>query len=433
MAVTTLSSGEVVVPMSSILDALEGVLSEAERQALFTQLINLSPAGVAPGDLITAELFNDMMSDINELTVRVAALEGVGAEPQGPIIFRVEPAVVTVGSDMTVIGENLTQRYLTDIDVGDTRVNPALLKLGSSPTRMIFAAPGVTGATPAGIPVQIRVANDSGEATAAFVIRSGVAASLAANPGFTLTGVSPVGEMAMNTNYDFAFDLAITSSHAETFTITPLLSVTPAAGWTATVTSGAQVSVPVTGGTPVTRPVVVRVRTGAGGTGTLALSIQGNAFTNFSRDSQTFPLGVTQTPTPTSGPIQFQSPSVAGSQTQKTIRNGNIEILQSLISDATASASAKTIRLTVPLTIAETGQYNVTVAKSPTNANWTVTQTSGTALTQATASGLVASITATISADAANAANAELVVTVAKQGGTPTATLRLGLRAVAAF
>jgi hypothetical protein len=416
-----------------LLDLLEDTLTADQRAAIAAELTALRPAGVAPGDLITADLWNNMQSNINDLILRVAALEGASGEPQAPIIFRVEPAVVTVGSDMTVIGEHLTQRYLTDIDIGDARVNPALLKFGSSPSRMIFAAPGVTGATSSGIPVQIRVANDAGEATAAFVIRSGVAASLAANPGFTLTGVSPAGAMAMNTNHDFAFDLAITSSHAETFTITPLLSVTPAAGWTATVTNGGQVSVPVTGGTPVTRQVVVRVRTGSSGTGTLALRIQGNAFTNFSRDSQTFPVGVTQTPTPTSGPIQFQSPSVLGNQSQKTIRNGNIEILQSLISDATASASAKTIRLTVPLTIAETGQYNVTVAKSPTNANWTVTQTSGTALTQATASGLVASITATITADAANAANAELIVTVAKQGGTPTASLRLGLRAVAAF
>ena len=68
-------TAESVIPISSIFDALEGVLSEAERQALLSQLIDIRADGVAPGDLITAELFNEILSDINDLKIRMAGLE----------------------------------------------------------------------------------------------------------------------------------------------------------------------------------------------------------------------------------------------------------------------------------------------------------------------------------------------------------------------
>ncbi len=60
MVQTTADAGTISVPMSSILDALENVLTEDERNALFEQLIGLRPTTVAPGDLITAELFNQI-------------------------------------------------------------------------------------------------------------------------------------------------------------------------------------------------------------------------------------------------------------------------------------------------------------------------------------------------------------------------------------
>lgn len=98
-------SSEAYVPMSTILEALEGVLTEEERQALLTKLIGVRSGGVAPGDLITAELFNAVLSDINGLKIRLARIEGVAG---APILRRVVPdgGTIEVGTLITLVGSN---------------------------------------------------------------------------------------------------------------------------------------------------------------------------------------------------------------------------------------------------------------------------------------------------------------------------------------
>src|SRR4051812_48615453 len=98
---TATDPGTIAVPMSSILDALEGVLTEAERIALFEQLVGLRPSGVAPGDLITAELFNQMQSDINDLVRRVTLIESSSnTTPKAPIIHQIVPQLVHSGDEL---------------------------------------------------------------------------------------------------------------------------------------------------------------------------------------------------------------------------------------------------------------------------------------------------------------------------------------------
>ena len=99
------AGGQIVVPMSSLLDALSATMTEQERQALYQELLDLRPAGVTPGDLITAEAFNLMMSDINALMLRVARLEsGFG----GPYIERIDPpgGEHATGTKITIVGRN---------------------------------------------------------------------------------------------------------------------------------------------------------------------------------------------------------------------------------------------------------------------------------------------------------------------------------------
>ncbi|MDJ0642089.1 MAG: IPT/TIG domain-containing protein [Erythrobacter sp.] len=107
-----------VVPMSSILEALEGVLSEEERQVLLSELIDVSPQGVAPGDLITAELFNQILSDINSLKLRVAALEGsTGA----PVITGISPqGDIAINTLVTLTGINFNREFRNNtVRIGD--------------------------------------------------------------------------------------------------------------------------------------------------------------------------------------------------------------------------------------------------------------------------------------------------------------------------
>lgn len=126
-----------VVPMSTVLDALEGVLSEAERQALLTQLIDVSPQGVAPGDLITAELFNAILGDINALKIRVARLEGAAGTP---VIIRTVPAdEFRTNAVVSIIGNNFNaEPRRNTILFGDQRITP--LRQGSD-TSLSFLVP----------------------------------------------------------------------------------------------------------------------------------------------------------------------------------------------------------------------------------------------------------------------------------------------------
>ena len=103
---TTLPTGEIVVPMSTLLDALSSVLSPAERDALFENLLALRPQDVAPGDLITADLFNQILRDINDLMLRVARIEG---NTGGPVIDQIEPGDTDLptGSRIKIRGRNL--------------------------------------------------------------------------------------------------------------------------------------------------------------------------------------------------------------------------------------------------------------------------------------------------------------------------------------
>lgn len=157
----TTESGTIAVPMSSILDALEDVLSEAERKALFGQLIGLRPSGVAPGDLITAELFNDLIGNVNDLLARVAILEGAAG---GPIIDSLEPGTsVAVLEKFTVVGRNFNpDPRLNLVRIGDVEINQ--FRADSTPTRLSFALPDMFASLPATLPVRVVTAGRTSNA-----------------------------------------------------------------------------------------------------------------------------------------------------------------------------------------------------------------------------------------------------------------------------
>lgn len=152
MVQTTTDPGTISVPMSSILDALEGVLTEDERTALFEQLIGLRPSGVAPGDLITAELFNQMLSDINDLSTRLANLEGAAG---GPILESLDPpTAVAINGLLVVTGRNFNPaRNLNTVKIGDIEITQ--FRADSSPTQLLFPVPDLFTGLPGSFPVRV--------------------------------------------------------------------------------------------------------------------------------------------------------------------------------------------------------------------------------------------------------------------------------------
>jgi hypothetical protein len=74
--ITNLTPGNVVVPLSSIIDQLRGKLTSAEIDNLLAALIANRKSQVLPGDLITADLVNQILQDIQDLNTQVAQLAG---------------------------------------------------------------------------------------------------------------------------------------------------------------------------------------------------------------------------------------------------------------------------------------------------------------------------------------------------------------------
>lgn len=193
MVQTTTDPGTISVPMSSILDALEGVLTEAERTALFEQLIGLRPAGVSPGDLITAELFNQMLSDINDLSIRLTKLEGAAG---APIIDALDPpTTVAVNGILIVTGRNFNPEPRFNI-VKIGTVDITQFRVDSSPTHLIFAVPDMFVGLPASFPVRVETGGSTSNVVPITIteeakIQNG---NFVFGPGQTAGGAVAVGQ-----------------------------------------------------------------------------------------------------------------------------------------------------------------------------------------------------------------------------------------------
>jgi len=76
LATTVANPGSIVVPLSEIIDQLQGKLSSSDIDALLFAIISKQKQQVLPGDLITADLMNQVLADLQDLNVQVAKLAG---------------------------------------------------------------------------------------------------------------------------------------------------------------------------------------------------------------------------------------------------------------------------------------------------------------------------------------------------------------------
>jgi hypothetical protein len=138
MAATAAAPGNIVVPLSTILDQLKGKLSDSEVNALLLALVSQRTKEVRPGDLITAELFNQILGDIADLTVRVAQLEGSTSGPR--ILGRTPPGDVTVLGRLTVLGTGFDpQSNQNTVNLGGVSINSFFDE--SDETQLSFQVP----------------------------------------------------------------------------------------------------------------------------------------------------------------------------------------------------------------------------------------------------------------------------------------------------
>ncbi len=74
MATTVANPGNIVVPLSQIIDQLQGKLSSSDIDKLLFDIISKRKDQVRPGDLITADLINQILADLQDLNAQIASL-----------------------------------------------------------------------------------------------------------------------------------------------------------------------------------------------------------------------------------------------------------------------------------------------------------------------------------------------------------------------
>ena len=418
---TTASPGNIVVPMSTILQALEGVLTPAERDALLGAVVGVTGNQVRPGDLISAQLMNQLLGTVSDLSLRVAQLEG-GTTAQAPVITSIQPQVVRMGEQLTVDGSGLAPATLSSITIDGSPVALNDLKPGSGATRLIFDAPPIIGVPEAGRTAVLKITGVAPPAAVGtFFLLPGVETVLSANFAITQVGRTPPGAIVANTNYDITYEVSAISTLDATYTLTPVMTGSGGSGWTATVKGATQIVIPRSQPTASKRNVIVTVHTGTTGTRLvgLAISAPGTELADGSSVPQAVAIGANPVP-PTSDIVFTLPPTITGS-VQK-FANGNIYIRR----DTVTPANQKAIISSLNTLFKVPGIYDLGPPTAGTG--WTVVLNNSPATITTTGEpdktvALKFTVTAT-----AGAADSTLSIPITGRSGGPTSTLSCGLR-----
>ncbi len=220
-SITSATPGNLVVPLSAIISQLQGKLSSADLNALLLSVVGNRQSTVSPGDLITADLINQMLSDISDLSTRVAALEGASVGNLQVVISRVLPdGPLVIGSQIQILGQNF------GFSIGAVRVffgtvAPASFDQGSNDSVLIMEVPNVANATTTPMPIVLTVSNATTSATVTVTIKRAdtpVTGDVDVMPG----GVTPDPVVA-GQPASFAYTLTSHANQTAAFAVTPTL------------------------------------------------------------------------------------------------------------------------------------------------------------------------------------------------------------------
>lgn len=140
-ALRLVKPGEMVVSLTEILDKLGDKITAEDRQQLLIAMLSPRREKVQPGDLISSDVLNQILADVDDLHVRIAKLENNGTTPTTLRIIRIEgPTPIRVGSRVTVIGENFSVPGARNNVSVDTA--PAMpINNACTPTQLVFDMP----------------------------------------------------------------------------------------------------------------------------------------------------------------------------------------------------------------------------------------------------------------------------------------------------
>ncbi len=175
--ITTAKSGDIVVPISQIVDLLKSKLSQSDIDTLLSALLaGTGPQQVRPGDLITSDLINWVLAQISDLETRVAFLEGSVGKDGDVVIISLDPAGGNVkpGDTLKVNGKNfqftqgLCRVFIDKYQVG--------FQPGSTDQQLILTVPQqITDIPASGRPALLTVSNNQSSAQAILFLRPAIA------------------------------------------------------------------------------------------------------------------------------------------------------------------------------------------------------------------------------------------------------------------
>jgi hypothetical protein len=168
-ALRLVKPGELVISVPDLLDKLGTKLTPSEKEQLLVAILTRQHEQVRPGDLITADLLNQILVQLADLQLRVVRLEG-GTTLSGNVeIIEPNPSrTLRIGQRLVIVGRNLG----TDSTVKIEEAFITSFEPGSDANSLIITSiPSVANIPEVGRLVNLQVSNNSGTAATKFWLK----------------------------------------------------------------------------------------------------------------------------------------------------------------------------------------------------------------------------------------------------------------------
>ena len=186
------------------------------------------PNPVKPGDLITADFFNECLAALSDLEARVAALEMVSPTPGSVVISSIVPdGPVHVGDELDLVGRGFGIATQNSITIAGQLVTSFLAN--STDTLLKFTVPNVQNIPSQGMIVSLILSNPNGAPPPYPVFLLPAQPALPTGQLFMAMSQPPQVATVAPGDLVFGFTITGTTSLADTYTVTPHVDL----GWTA--------------------------------------------------------------------------------------------------------------------------------------------------------------------------------------------------------
>ena len=379
---------------------------------------------VQPGDLITAEYFNDLVAELAALEARIIALELSSGGGSLAILGRIPGGPYRIGDELQVIGRNF--EYTSGAARVFLNATPVIQfdDTASSNERLVFNIPAVSGVEEEGTEVELRVLNSTQSVSETIILRPRIG-ELFGDVDVEWQSVNPT---TIEAGGPATFEFRVQSRASETalFTLTPTVTVDENQSlWQERL----QVLGPDGGPLPDGRLELVPLPDGSPRTFNVRISEvpAGTEGTNFGLEVVATADGVTGT----SGMVPFQ----VGEETELPDPNISLNPLFSIPPSAldlgtltlTAGLNQQvTVHFSSAFTLAagEAASYNVTLEPSASTTGWNPSLVTSPVLN---APPSAASIQFTVRPTMGASDTGELTLRVRRQGADTSATRTLSL------